>query len=404
MNVSSTATTKKSTLYQSSGRIPKTISYCAAFIALGLVLTSLGPTLPALARQTSVTLGQISYLFVARSLGYLLGSLLGGRLFDRIPGHPIMAAMLLVMALMMALVPFMPWLWLLIVVLIVMGLAEGTIDVGGNTMLVWVHRNKVGPFMNALHFSFGIGAFLAPVVIAQSRSISGGIAWAYWVLALLIAPIAFIFLRLPSPKMALVAGETSAKLTNNLMVVLIAVFFFLYVGMEASFGGWVFTYSVRLNLMNETMADYLTSAFWAALTLGRLLAIPIAARFRPRAIITANLAGALMSLGAIMLWTSSTWVVWLGAVGFGLSLASIFPTTLSLAERYLTMSGQTTRWFFVGASSGGMVIPWVAGQLFERMGPQAVMQIILIDLLLAITVFVALMARVSRSHMKIETE
>ena len=42
--------------------------------------------LPALAEQTRSTLGQVSILFSARALGYLLGSLLGGRLFDRLPG------------------------------------------------------------------------------------------------------------------------------------------------------------------------------------------------------------------------------------------------------------------------------------------------------------------------------
>jgi hypothetical protein len=33
-----------------------------------------------------------------------------------------------------------------------LGMAEGALDVGGNTLLVWVHQEKVGPFMNGLHF------------------------------------------------------------------------------------------------------------------------------------------------------------------------------------------------------------------------------------------------------------
>ena len=55
---------------------------------------SLGPTLPGLAEQTHTALGAISLLFTAHALGYMLGSFLGGRLYDRIPGHPVMAAML----------------------------------------------------------------------------------------------------------------------------------------------------------------------------------------------------------------------------------------------------------------------------------------------------------------------
>ena len=102
----------------------KTIGYYAAFIALGMASASLGPTLPALAEHTRSSLSQISALFVARSLGYLAGSLLGGRLYDRIPGHPVMSGGLLLMAGMMGLAPVVPHLWMLAVAILVLGLAE----------------------------------------------------------------------------------------------------------------------------------------------------------------------------------------------------------------------------------------------------------------------------------------
>jgi len=45
-----------------------------------------------------------------------------------------------------------------------------------------------------------------------------------------------------------------------------------YVGVEVAYGGWIFTYAVKVFGMGETEADYLSSAFWGAITLGRLLA------------------------------------------------------------------------------------------------------------------------------------
>jgi hypothetical protein len=36
-------------------------------------------------------------------------------------------------------------------------------------------------------------------------------------------------------------------------------------------------------------------------------------------------------------------------------------------------------WFFVGSSAGGMAVPWVIGQLFEPVSPQAMFWVILID-------------------------
>jgi fucose permease len=395
----STPTLPEATELESTGRIPKTIGYYAAFVALGLVTASLGPTLPGLAENTRSQLGEISFLFTTRSLGYLLGSVLGGRLYDRVRGHPLMAAVLFVMAAMAALIPLIPLLWLLAVVLLVLGMAEATVDVGGNTLLVWVHRHKVGPFMNGMHFFFGVGSFLSPIIIAQAMLIGGDIAWAYWALALLILPAAIWLLRWPSP-MAQRASQDDAAgdlpQTNPLLVALIALFFFLYVGAEVGFGGWVFTYAVTLDLSDETAAAYLTSAFWGALTLGRLLTIPIAARVRPRFILLGALLGCLASLGVILSWPSSLTVLWLGAFGLGFSMASIFPTTISLAERRMTITGRVTSWFFVGASIGGMSLPWLIGQLFETVGPRAMMFAILVDLILAVGIFIALILRSAR--------
>ena len=76
------------------GRLTKTLAYYGAFVGLGLVLASLGPTLPGLADAIGASLSSLSTIFVARSTGYLAGALIGGRGFDRLPGHPLMAVML----------------------------------------------------------------------------------------------------------------------------------------------------------------------------------------------------------------------------------------------------------------------------------------------------------------------
>src|SRR4029079_13862880 len=65
-------------------KLAQTISYFLSFVALGLAIAALGPTLPGLAEQTHVPLDQISFLFTVRSFGFLLGSLASGRFFDRL--------------------------------------------------------------------------------------------------------------------------------------------------------------------------------------------------------------------------------------------------------------------------------------------------------------------------------
>lgn len=386
MKIQSTTMPIKPSL-PTEGRLSKTLGYYAAFIVLGLVAASLGPTLPGLAEHTHSRLGEISFLFTARSLGFLLGALWGGRLYDRIPGHLLIAAVLGIMAVLMACVPLVSILWLLTGILLILGIVESFLDMGGNTLLVWVHRREVGPFMNGLHFFFGLGAFLSPIIIAQTVVMSGDITWAYWTLSLLMLPVAVWIFFLSSPAPQRVSEDQSKGQINYPLVVLIGIFFLLYVGAEVGFGGWIFTYVITLDLMNETLAAYVTSAFWGALTIGRLLSIPLAARFRPIIILFNSLAGSLLSMGIMLLWSNSLIAIWIGTFGLGFSMASIFPTTLSFSERRMTITGQVTGWFFVGASLGGMSLPWLIGQFFESIGPHTMMLIILIDLIMALVVF-----------------
>ncbi len=343
----------------------------------------LGPTLPNLAANTGTALSEIGFLFTARSLGFMGGSLLGARLFDRLPGHRLLAFAIVVMSLSLALIPVINQLWVMTAVLLLLGFFENMVDVGGNTLLVWTHGEKVAPYMNGLHFFFGVGAFLSPIVVAQVLLRSDGIGWAYWMLALIILPVSILFGILPSPTAVHQQTAQTANQTNRLLIGLIMAFFFIYVGLEVGFSGWVFTYATTLGLADNSTAAYLTSAFWGALTVGRLLAIPLAARLRPRAILLMDLLGALVSVGIMLIWVNSTAVLWLGTIGLGLSFASVFPTTLSLAERRMTITGQVTGWLFVGASLGGASLPWLMGFVLEEMGGTAVSWFNLFGLLLA---------------------
>lgn len=392
---------------------PRTAGYFALFVNLGLVTSALGPTLPALAGQAGVDLDQISLLFTAHALGYLAGALLGGRLYDRVGGHPVQAAGLLLMALSIGLVPLVPSLWLLGALWLLVGLAGGALDVGGNTLIVWVHGRGVGPYMNGLHFFFGVGSFLGPLVVALVLSLGANAATAYWPLALVLLPVAAWLVRLASPAApqddeAAPAGSgpaaTSgagapppvARVPDGTIVALIAVLLLLYVGAEVAFGGWIYSYAIALELGSAAGAAYLASAFWGALTAGRLLAIPVAARFRPRSILLVDLLGCLLSVGIILLWSGSAVALWLGSLGLGLSMASIFPTAITLAERRVRITGRVTGWFLAGASVGAMSLPWIIGQLFTAVGPMATMSVILADLAVALGIFAVLMW-VSRS-------
>lgn len=379
-------------------RMKITILYYAGFVVLGLTAASLGPTLTDLAANTRSTLGQISILFTARSLGYMLGSILAGRLYDRLPGHLLMTGGLLVLGLTLGLAPVIPILAVLTAVFLLMGVAEGLFDVGGNTLLLWVHGDNASPFMNALHFFFGFGAFITPMIVAWTVQASGGIRLAYWILALLAVLPALGLFSQPSPLSPHAAREAGSSKAHSGLLALLILFFFLYVGAEVSFGGWIFTYAKAQNLAGEVEAAYLTSAFWGAFTAGRLISIPVARSLRPRTALLVDLVGCVLSAGLMLALPASRLAVWVGVIGVGLFMASIFPTAILLASRRMDLTGFTTSLFFLGSSSGAMLMPLLIGQLFERLGPPVTMMVILSAVVLDLGVFLYMTRRYPPAH------
>ncbi len=371
-------------------RRSQTIIYFASILAFGLTSAALGPTLQGLADKSQTDLSGISYLFTARSFGMLLGSFFLSRLYDRKRGHTVLAVMLLVMAIMMALVTVAATLFLLIAIMVLLGAAEGALDAGTNTLLTWIHKERVAPYMNALHFFYGVGATLSPIIVAQALQSPRGIAASYLILALLTLLIAPFVFRVASPPIQIAATNSATEKLDYRLVLLVAFFLFLYVGAEVGFGGWIFNYAVKLQISDAQMASYLTAAFWGALTLGRLLSIPLAAKLRPRTILLIDLSGCFLSLLLIFLSPASFTAVAIGTLGIGLSMASIFPTMLTFAGRRMQISGQVMGWFIVGASLGAMFLPWLIGQLFDRLEAHIMTLLIAADLLIALGVFAAL--------------
>ena len=374
------------------GKILPTTGYYMAFIALGLSTASLGATLPELAEQTRSAIAEISYLFTAHSLGYVAGTLLGGRLFDRLPGHPLLAGVVLLIAAGLALVPLMPWLAVLFLVWVMIGAAIGVLDVGGNALIVWLHRDNVAPFMNGLHFFFGVGALASPVIIDMVAEVAGGIVWPYWTVALVMLPAPLLLFRLKSPEPMVESEDEANGPSSTILVLLTSIFFFTFVGAELGFGGLINTYAQDGLGLDSTTGRLLTSGFWGALTAGRLLVIPVAFRVAPRTILAVCLVGILAGLALIILFPGSMPLIWVGTLLYGVAMGPMFPTALNFAERVMTITGRVTGYFLVGGSVGSMVIPWYIGQRYASVGPWVMLFVLIVDMVLSVVIFLLVLA------------
>jgi FHS family Na+ dependent glucose MFS transporter 1 len=367
--------------------------YYWLFICLGLSIGLVGPTLPSLANQTQTPVGDLGAVFTASAIGALLGTLLGGRLFDRVRGHRALGIAQLASAALIALYPVLPSAWLLFIVVFAKGLTDGFVNTGANTLLVWTHKEKSSPYMNALHFFFGLGAFFAPILVAQVIDIPGGYRYAFWVLAVIsgLAGLAMLSLKKnPQHEHTIATGETETRINYGVVIAAMA-FLFFYVGAEIAFSGWIYTYALTLNLADETKAAYLTSAFWLTFTLGRLTSIPLATRFKPQQLIAASLIGCLAILGAAFIVQPSSTFVWILAATLGFCMAPIWPSGFTLAGQSVRLTARVSGVILLGDSLGFMVLPWVVGQVLQGAGPQTMTTLVFLSLVGNLVAFAAIL-------------
>jgi MFS transporter, FHS family, Na+ dependent glucose transporter 1 len=369
-----------------------------SFVSLGMTVVALGPALPYLAQNTGSSLGAISSLFVAQNVGYILGSFGSGRLYDRLPAGRLMAGAFLVMLPALVLIPFARALALLLALIGVLGLLQGAVDVGGNFLILQTPPESRGVRLNALHMFFGVGALLTPLAMRQAMRWSGGLGWGFRALALLMLAAAAWMLRLPAlPRAGTKEDPGNARL-QPLLVVLVVVSLFLVVGAEGAFGGWIYTYASHRGLADADKAFLMNSLFWLSLTMGRLAATLLASRVGSRSLVYGSLAGCLAAVAALLAWPSCAPVAWIGTAAFGFFIGPLVANLITLAGEVLPVTGHMTSFFVVGFSLGGIVVPWLIGQLIEPVGPAALPVVLLACLALACGLFQGFLAAVRRGR------
>ncbi|MDX9991132.1 MAG: MFS transporter [Anaerolineales bacterium] len=367
------------------------LNYYLLFIYLGLSMGAAGPTIPSLATQLGVSIGSMGLLLVIGSIGYTLGTSLSGRIFDRLPAHPVLGVSLLVCAALTALIPLIPLFWLLAALYFVRGIFDSMAGAGPNTLLVWVHKAKAAPYINALHFFFGLGAFLSPFIFGLLVGFENGYRWIFWILSAYAALAGIRLLTLPgSPQPE--AAKTATTQTPGLkipypLVFAAAFFLFFYVSAELSFGNWIYTYTLSLNLTNAAGAAFLNSGFWFAFTFGRLVSVPLAVRFKPAQMVAFGLGGALFFALIPFLFPHSLSALWVVALGLGLFMAPVWPGGFNLAGQSLVLTATISSIILLGDSLGGMILPSATGKIIEGLGAPAMIYLVFASLALNLVAF-----------------
>jgi MFS family permease len=348
--------------------------YFAAFVALGLSAGAFGPAIALVADSTSTALTAISIVFIAHGLGRACGSLLGGWLLERMNSHRLIAAAIGVCAAMCLALPIIPGLFGLIAVATVLGVAVNIVDVACNASIIQVHGARVGPFMNALHATFGIGGAIAPLLIGRSLAWTNGIGLAYTLVAISMLPVTVLLAFTPSPRLKLRAAPDSGTVMPIVLTGLIAALFFSMVGVEVLALQMTYQFGLSLGMDRTLSAPALASLLWWLYTAGRLLAIPLSLRIAPRTLVMIDFFGifaasALLTVIVANKPAPNNTLLWVAVAAIGLFVASAFPSTVSWISNAFAPNSKRLGLFFAASNVGAMLTAWAFGQIVEANGP-----------------------------------
>ncbi|XP_077075914.1 sodium-dependent glucose transporter 1 [Siphateles boraxobius] len=373
------------------------LSLCASFLGLGMAIAVLGPTFEDLAINVNKNMSSLSYIFVSRASGYIGGSLIGGILFDCVNPYLLSGFSMLITAFGMSGTPFCKKAWLLTVLMSSVGVSMGILDTGGNVLILNTWEEQAGPHLQALHFSFAAGAFASPIIakllfghrshndsiniplaseLFQQKSIPLPSMWAYVVIGafvLLVSLLFFILYCCSSPnsnRAKTPSGKQLFSKRHNILIFLLSVFFFFYVGSEVAYGSFIFTYSKDYVHMELAHAAGLNSLFWGTFAAGRGLAIFFATCLRPVTLIMMSLVGTTVSSLLLCLFNKNVPILWTCTGLYGVSMSTTFPSGIAWVEQYTTVTGRSASVFVVGAALGEMVLPALLGFLLGKVQNQ----------------------------------
>lgn len=363
--------------------LARTATYCAMFIASGAVSGILGPSLIYLADLIHADVAQISVVFSARAIGNILGAQLAGRMFDRWQGHHYLMLMLVLIVIGLVCVPFSSSLLILVSLFFLLGATEVSVNAGGNMMMLWLHKEKVGSYVTVLHLCYSSGCMIAPLVLVFSEWMGQSYSAGYWLLALYAALFPMLLWRQTSPTFESRESEVVPITKQRTTFITFLAVIFVYVSFEITIAGWISTYGV-LKGENQNHAAVLVSWFYVSLTLGRLFSVPLlrwfSLRFCLYGLMALSLVGSLLmtllpnvSLVVIALW-------------LGLGCSAIFPMLFAYASSIMSLNGRRTGYVFVCCGMGALVAPTLTGPVIDLFSVAAFPVILL---LLAVLILLA---------------
>lgn len=350
---------------RSSSAFALTLASCISFVPIGIATVLLGPMLPTLSARWSLNYSQAGALFTAQYVASTCAVAVSGVVVAFRGYRFAIQAGLLLMAAGLAFLLQGSALFGIICIGIY-GAGLGIAVPAANLLVAVVNPERRSASLNWLNFCWSAGAVSCPFLIALASRTQH--------LPLMLRSVA-VFSVCVALGIGFMAGDTAephrqseaqpkivSLVRGRLPIFLVlAAVFFLYVGTENAFGGWVASYAKSLGQTQLSMSLMTPSFFYAALMIGRLVAPFLLKRINDIRLAEFGVLFACTGAAGLVLSHGLTGVL-VSASVTGLGLSSVYPITISLLSReFGASSSHLGSFMFVLSNIGGGLLPWIVG-------------------------------------------
>lgn len=343
----------------------------AVFFFSGIATVIIGQVLPYVAARFQLDDLQLGYLFPAQFAGSLTGTVLTNWLGRQGRLIPASAAGGLLMAVGIAMLNLGSY-ELVLAAFFVNGLGVGLTLPAINVLILERDPENSGSALNFLNFFWGLGAIVSkPLVDFTVQGTSLFITSLFLSIPVALLSIALILLPTNAEAKVTPKSEMSVALTpiwTRPLAWAIAFFGFIHVGFESGIGGWLTTYTDRIEGPTTARVVTPTFLFFLLFIIGRGIA-PIFFRYLDEnKVIFISLLVILSGL-ALILTAAETIQLGIGGALCGLGTSSVFPTNISrFSKAFGSDSMRRATPLFLCGTLGATTITWLVGFLSQRFG------------------------------------
>ncbi len=339
------------------------------FLINGMLALSIGALLPYIREAKNLDYAFSGMLVSLHSVGNLISSFFAGALAVRFGRKTTILCFNACLAISYLMILVSGNMVFLVVAFLMTGLARGATSNFCNAVINDLAPGKAG-IVNGLHAMFSVGAFIFPIILMGMTS-SGADNWIYACALMLIMGIVSWILYFLIPVENQVAkketGVTGYGFFKEPMFYLVIATMFFYLCAEQGVIGWLVTYFKDTGLLSPSLSQLMASVQWIMILAGRLTTAYLTTRVKKERLLP------IMGIGLVafflLLINSHTtpWIV-VGIMGFGFSMAGIYPTTVSFSGKLNQKYPLCWSFILTAASMGSILMPSIIGRIAESAG------------------------------------